>query len=46
MEAPPEYKAEVISLDKHGAIEKLNQSLEIIGPAIAFGEAFIKFCNK
>jgi len=24
MEAPPEYKAEVVSLDKHGAIERLN----------------------
>ena len=30
IEAPPEYKAEVISLDKNGAIERLNQSLEII----------------
>ena len=30
MEAPPEYKAEVVSLDKHTAIERLNQSLEII----------------
>ena len=30
MEAPPEYKAEVTSLDKQGAVDRLNKALEII----------------
>lgn len=30
MIAPPEYKAEVVSLDKPGATEKLEKALEIV----------------
>lgn len=42
MVAPPEYKAEVTSLDKQGAINRLNKALGIIEKVIKEREGTFK----